>query len=201
MKRVKRGHNLVALCDLHSAVAGGNACAVLELLQAGASVNEADEFGTTPLHRAAWQDDLPIFRLLLAHGADISAARSGDGRTAQSLAELRLAGAGRDPPIGLSAEPVTSHSSEEVNELISQESARQEELPLAAQGSWSSSGFSPPTSVKHKFDRASSEDAPTSISLASISTMASEFDDCCRSQPQSPWQGQGTLAGADVPLQ
>ncbi|MEU4840325.1 ankyrin repeat domain-containing protein [Nocardia testacea] len=58
------------MTDLVAAVSWEGAGRVRELLAAGADPDEPDEYGTTPLYRAAVQGDTEAVRLLLAHGAD-----------------------------------------------------------------------------------------------------------------------------------
>jgi ankyrin repeat protein len=44
------------------------------LLSYGANVNASDQKGTTPLHRAAEKNNIPMIKLLVSHGADLRAA-------------------------------------------------------------------------------------------------------------------------------
>jgi uncharacterized protein len=56
---------------LHAAIAGNHGHAVVELLiNAGADVNAVDSLGHTPLEAAAFEGNLNILQLLLAHGAN-----------------------------------------------------------------------------------------------------------------------------------
>ena len=57
---------------LISAAEYGFLDAVVELLDAGATVNVADATGATPLHMAAGGVHLPTVRILLAHGAHVN---------------------------------------------------------------------------------------------------------------------------------
>jgi ankyrin repeat protein len=74
---------------LHSAVAAADQAAALTiaeaLLQAGANANARQEGGFTPLHEAALNGNVPLIRLLLAHGADPSLA-SDEGQRPVDLA-------------------------------------------------------------------------------------------------------------------
>jgi len=69
-------------------------------------VDEQDAFGSTPLHRAAWQGEVAIVQLLLAWQASPSASRRVDGLKPLDLAASRLRGSleGSSPPSGLSVE-------------------------------------------------------------------------------------------------
>src|SRR5688572_9745704 len=49
--------------DLHTAVRAGDLVKVQALLSAGASANERDALGGTPLHDAAWSGELPLIEL------------------------------------------------------------------------------------------------------------------------------------------
>jgi len=103
MKRVSKSFTMVAIQELHTAVASGDASIVKGMLRAGAAIDHLDEFGNTPLHRAAWQGDKAIVKMLLKYGA-VADARRKDGRTPLDLVELRARGAGDTPPPGLSVE-------------------------------------------------------------------------------------------------
>lgn len=83
----------VALCALACFPAGaadnnalldaayaGDAAQVAALIQAGADVNAANEFGATPMAEAARRGDAPILKLLLKAGADPQSANA-DGET------------------------------------------------------------------------------------------------------------------------
>jgi hypothetical protein len=94
----------MAAVELHGAVATGDVIAVRGLLEAGAEVDQRDEFGSTPLHRATWQGDLAIVSVLLEAGADAGAQRVSDKRAPLDLAEMRARGLGYKPPAGLSEE-------------------------------------------------------------------------------------------------
>jgi ankyrin repeat protein len=80
--------NGTRLAPLHSAVAGGNAEIVRELLEHGAEVVARQEGGFTPLHTAAGEGREEMVRLLLARGAD-AVARSDSGKTPMDLARER----------------------------------------------------------------------------------------------------------------
>ncbi|GGL19826.1 ankyrin repeat domain-containing protein [Nocardia jinanensis] len=58
------------MTDLVSAVSEEDAARVRELLAAGADPDEPDDYGTTPLYRAAVHGSTEIVRLLLAYDAD-----------------------------------------------------------------------------------------------------------------------------------
>lgn len=53
---------------------------VIRLLDTGADVNASNNYGRTPLHEAAWNDNTAVAELLIAKGADVNAA-DGDGKT------------------------------------------------------------------------------------------------------------------------
>ncbi len=87
---------------LHRAVRHGTVQVVRRLLAAGASPNEVDDMGWTPLHVAAEaQDDEAMLKVLLAAGADLSkrcsfgdtpldmATRGGRWRFVEILAKRR----------------------------------------------------------------------------------------------------------------
>ena len=67
--------------DLHSAVRSGDRQLVEKLLAEGASVNERDALGGTPLHDAAWSGDLAIVKLLIDRGAEVNARHREAGST------------------------------------------------------------------------------------------------------------------------
>jgi uncharacterized protein len=72
---------------LHAALAGRRQVRVVaRLLASGADVNARAAGGYTPLHIAAFHDDVAIVDTLLAHGA-AAEARTDDGRTALAIAE------------------------------------------------------------------------------------------------------------------
>lgn len=85
---------------LHEAVAHGPELTGL-LLAAGANANASSDAGYTPLHRAAAKGQADVMKLLVAHGANVSATdargnaleqfalASGDPRTIATVAELR----------------------------------------------------------------------------------------------------------------
>jgi ankyrin repeat protein len=66
---------------LFSAVNAGDVDAALDALLSGADVHRLDMIGSTFLHTAAWQGNLPMARLLLEFGADINHADSRSGET------------------------------------------------------------------------------------------------------------------------
>ena len=115
MRRVRPISDLSAMDGLHSAVACGNLSTLAELLKSGASANCQDSYGTTPLHRAAWQCDAVAVSLLLANGADAKAVRV-DGTTPLDLVELRQ-GKCLAQPKGLSDE-IFKGECEEVIEIL-----------------------------------------------------------------------------------
>merc|ERR1719217_1085891 len=106
MKRIPKSSSLVAMEDLHTAVATDDLVIVHDLIRAGAAIDQRDEFGSTPLHRAAWQGDISIVQTLLAFGAKADAQRK-DGKTPLDLVELRARGAASNPPAGLSPEAIS----------------------------------------------------------------------------------------------
>lgn len=79
--------NAQRVAPIHSAVAGGEAAIVRDLLVSGADVH-AREGGFTPLHGAAAEGNVEMVQLLLAHGAD-PYARSDTGKTPADLARER----------------------------------------------------------------------------------------------------------------
>ncbi len=66
---------------LHLALGGRPGEAVPLLLQAGAGVNAANGYGWTPLHQAAYANQLDTARRLLAAGAGVEQHARGDGGT------------------------------------------------------------------------------------------------------------------------
>ena len=73
---------------LHSAVSARHPNVVATLLDRGADPNARQAGGWTPLHGAAHNGDLETTELLLAHGADATAADD-EGRTAEDHANER----------------------------------------------------------------------------------------------------------------
>jgi uncharacterized protein len=72
---------------LHAALAGRRDHRVVSrLLTSGADVNARAGGGYTPLHIAAFHDDVVVVNALLAHGADAE-ARSDEGKTPLAIAE------------------------------------------------------------------------------------------------------------------
>ncbi len=80
--------NGTRVAPLHSAVAGGNAEIVRDLLEHGAEVGARQEGGFSPLHTAAGEGREEMVRLLLARGAD-TAAPAVSGKTPIDLARER----------------------------------------------------------------------------------------------------------------
>lgn len=70
---------------LHAAVVNGKLKAAQLLLQAGAKADAADADGYTPLMHAALNEDAPMVKLLLEHGADPALKNPQDGRDAASM--------------------------------------------------------------------------------------------------------------------
>lgn len=52
--------------DLHDAVFWGDVAKVPELLEQGADVNSRDNYGETPLHKAAYRGEIEVAKLLLS---------------------------------------------------------------------------------------------------------------------------------------
>ena len=72
---------------LHAALAGRRAMRIISrLLTSGADVNARAAGGYTPLHIAAFHDDVAIVDTLLAHGA-AAEARDDEGKTPLAIAE------------------------------------------------------------------------------------------------------------------
>ncbi|WP_166482814.1 ankyrin repeat domain-containing protein [Scytonema sp. UIC 10036] len=71
--------------QLIDAVKSGNFAAVKELIQAGANVNQQDEYGWTPLNWAAGKGDGAIIKLLIEQKADVFNVGR-DGRTPYLIA-------------------------------------------------------------------------------------------------------------------
>mmetsp|Transcript_82360 Transcript_82360/g.236648 ORF Transcript_82360/g.236648 Transcript_82360/m.236648 type:complete len:207 (+) Transcript_82360:107-727(+) len=167
MRRSQRSMNLAADWGLHGAVATGNVHSVRELLQAGLDINEEDEFGSTPLHRAAWQEDTEIATLLLDHCADVCARRH-DGKSAVDLAELRHASSGDEMPAGLSGEPAClSDAASAVASLLQEDSS--------SHGHWES--YLPTNQgPSEEGDRCHELNSSTISSFTSVSTCASDQD-------------------------
>ena len=84
--RVQRDNALVhsrrigGRTPLHQAAFGGAVRAATVLIEAGADVNAASEYGWVPLHYAAAPESPAVAELLVRHGADVNAV-NGDGRT------------------------------------------------------------------------------------------------------------------------
>ena len=91
---IEAGADLRAFSDndegntaLHAALAGRRAMRIISrLLTSGADVNARAAGGYTPLHIAAFHDDVAIVDTLLAHGAAAD-ARDDDGKTPLAIAE------------------------------------------------------------------------------------------------------------------
>jgi hypothetical protein len=67
------------------AVSNADVDSIKALLEHGASINTADDFGRTPLMEAASTTDRDTVKLLIEHGADVN-SKAHDGSTALSLA-------------------------------------------------------------------------------------------------------------------
>lgn len=80
---VERGTNGNTLLNLAVSLAGpvGNPSSIAALLAAGADVNEGNDRGWTPLHQAAYANQLEIAALLIEHGAALDAEAHGAGGT------------------------------------------------------------------------------------------------------------------------
>jgi ankyrin repeat protein len=84
-----RSDNHEANTALHAALAGrGGLRIVSRLVNAGADVNARAGGGYTPLHIAAFHDDVTIVNLLIAHGA-AAGARDDQDRTPLTIAEAQ----------------------------------------------------------------------------------------------------------------
>jgi ankyrin repeat protein len=84
----RQSENAQHVAPILSAVAGGDADVVRELLDAGADVASRQEGGYTALHSAAAGGDEAIVRLLLEYGADPT-SRTEAGQTAHDIARDR----------------------------------------------------------------------------------------------------------------
>ncbi|HEV8231342.1 MAG TPA: ankyrin repeat domain-containing protein [Thermoanaerobaculia bacterium] len=80
--------NTQRVAPLHSAVAGGSAEIVRDLLAHGADIHARQDLGFTPLHGAAADGNEEMIRMLLARGSD-RAARTDAGKTAADIARER----------------------------------------------------------------------------------------------------------------
>jgi ankyrin repeat protein len=87
---------------LIEAVKAGDAKTVLELIEAGADVNQQDEHGWTPLNWTAGKGDIACLKMLLAHNADPAKA----GRDERTPYQIALA-AGHAEAAGLLREAET----------------------------------------------------------------------------------------------
>lgn len=70
---------------LHAAVVNGRMRAAEMILEGGAQPDATDADGYTPLMHAAMNDDVPMVKLLLRHGANPAAKSAQDGRDAASM--------------------------------------------------------------------------------------------------------------------
>ena len=78
----ERGTNGNSLLNLAVSIAKtGNASQVETLLAAGASPNEPNDRGWTPLHQAAYSNQKAIAAALIEHGAEVDAEAHGSGGT------------------------------------------------------------------------------------------------------------------------
>jgi ankyrin repeat protein len=64
---------------LTDAALKGDLDRVRELLAQGHNINERDEWGETPLHRAAQYNSIDVFRYLVEQGADLEAKGDSQG--------------------------------------------------------------------------------------------------------------------------
>lgn len=81
--------NRFRFAPLHSATADTPHLGIVRmLLEAGADANVRQWHKATPLHNAAWSDDVDVVALLLQKGAD-AAARTAKGETALEIARER----------------------------------------------------------------------------------------------------------------
>jgi ankyrin repeat protein len=71
--------NLGAIEPLLRAVLMGKVAAAERLVAAGANVNLADKFHTTPLHMAVMRKNLQMVKLLVESGADVNVSETSDG--------------------------------------------------------------------------------------------------------------------------
>uniref|UniRef100_A0A7S2FXN3 Uncharacterized protein n=1 Tax=Haptolina brevifila TaxID=156173 RepID=A0A7S2FXN3_9EUKA len=71
---------------LHLASEKGNVKVVMQLLDAGAHVSQADQDGATPLHWAAAHDQVEVAAVLMRHGASLS-VKDAKGQSPVSLAQ------------------------------------------------------------------------------------------------------------------
>jgi ankyrin repeat protein len=66
--------------DLHACARFNRVEELLDLIRAGAQLDQKDEFGTTALHYAITYKNTDVINLLLAHGANV-AVQDNDGST------------------------------------------------------------------------------------------------------------------------
>lgn len=83
---IERGTNGNTLLNLAVSLAAnpaqkGNHASIQKLLAAGADVNQCNNRGWTPLHQAAYANQLEIAALLIEHGAALDAEAHGSGGT------------------------------------------------------------------------------------------------------------------------
>lgn len=69
------------------AASRGQHAALRLILEEGADPKEANNWGFTPLHYAALQNDIESVKVLLSFGADPTATTAGDGKTPAELAK------------------------------------------------------------------------------------------------------------------
>src|SRR6266567_9512630 len=83
------GALLLQGADLHDAIQSGNLERVKEAIASGASVNQPDQMGATPLHDAAWSGNREIALYLLEHGANVKARHAEGGSTPVAYACIK----------------------------------------------------------------------------------------------------------------
>ena len=88
---------------MHRCPARGHAGCLELLLQSKADVNARNKGASTPLHAAAQNDEVECGRILIRHGADVTAIDLGGGTAQESACKmgktaLAAAGVFHDPP-------------------------------------------------------------------------------------------------------